>query len=68
MKLLLFFFSISLLAACATDPSDDRSNKYLSEKNNKTLEEIIDEEINDSIDFYPIHDTCLLYTSDAADE
>ena len=57
MKLLLFFFSISLLAACATDPSDDRSNKYLSEKNNKTLEEIIDEEINDSIDFYPIPDT-----------
>ena len=57
MKLLLFFFSISLLAACTTDPSDDRSNKYLSEKNNKTLEEIIDEEINDSIDFYPIPDT-----------
>ena len=43
MKLLLFFFSISLLEACATDPSDDRYNKYLSEKNNKTLEEIIDE-------------------------
>ena len=48
MKLLIFFFSISLLASCATDPSDDRSNKYLNEKNNKTLGEIIDKEINDS--------------------
>ena len=54
MKLLIFFFSISLLASCATDPSDERSNKYLNEKNNKTLGEIIDKEINDSIDFYPI--------------
>ena len=67
MKFLLFSLLIYLLSSCATDPKDSRSNKYLKEKNNKTLEEIIDDDINDSIDFYPIPSTAVNESSQAYD-
>ena len=67
MKLLSYLSLIFLLAACATDPSESRSNKYLNEKNNKTLEEIIEDEINDAVDFYPIPDSEVTLSSQSYD-
>jgi len=67
MKFLFFSLLIFILSSCATDPKDSRSNKYLKEKNNKTLEEIIDDDINDSIDFYPIPSTAVNELSQAYD-
>ena len=56
MKLLLAIFFL-MLASCASNPENNKSNKYLSAKDNENAEKILGKNISKSIDLYPIPDT-----------
>ena len=56
MKLLLAIFFL-ILASCASNPENNKSNKYLSAKDNENAEKILGQNISKSIDLYPIPDT-----------
>ena len=46
-----------MLASCASNPENDKSNKYLSAKDNENAEKILGQNISKSIDLYPIPNT-----------
>jgi len=52
-NLITILFSI-FIASCASNPEKSKSNKYLSAKDNDSLEKIIKKDIYNSVDLYPI--------------
>ncbi len=56
MKLILALFFL-ILASCASNPENNKSNKYLSAKDNENAEKILGQNISKSIDLYPIPNT-----------
>ena len=58
MKLLLAIFFL-VLTSCASNPENNKSNKYLSAKDNENAEKILGQNISKSIDLYPIPDTSI---------
>ena len=56
MKLILALFFL-ILASCASNPENNKSNKYLSAKDNENAEKILEQNISKSIDLYPIPNT-----------
>ena len=56
MKLILALFFL-ILASCASNPENNKSNKYLSAKDNENAEKILGKNISKSIDLYPIPNT-----------
>ena len=76
MKLFLSIFIIFLIS-CASNPENNKSNKYLSAEDKESVEKILGQSISKSVDLYPIPTTdievpkkvyelplpCLLYTS-----
>ena len=57
MKKISIFHILLLFLSCASDPEQARSNKYLNEENNESIEKILGKDIDNVIDFYPIPDT-----------
>ena len=57
MKKILIFLILLLFVSCASDPEKARSNKYLNEKNNESIETILEKEIDNVVDLYPIPKT-----------
>ncbi len=53
MKLIFALF-VLILASCASNPENNKSNKYLSAKDNENAEKILGKNISKSIDLYPI--------------
>ena len=54
MKIYYAIFVLVFLIGCASDPSNSKSNDYLSEKDNESLEDLIDTDVNNSLDLFPI--------------
>jgi uncharacterized lipoprotein len=50
------FFSIFIifLVSCASNPENNKSNKYLSAKDKESVEKILGQNISKSVDLYPI--------------
>ena len=65
MKKILIFHILLLFLSCASDPEQARSNKYLNEENNESSEKILEKNIDNVIDFYPIPDTKIQLTKQA---
>ena len=57
MKIYHAIFVLVFLIGCASDPSNSKSNDYLSEKDNEALEDLIDTDVNNSLDLFPIPST-----------
>ncbi|MBV13140.1 MAG: hypothetical protein CMC52_03485 [Flavobacteriaceae bacterium] len=57
MKYFLKIFLLFFIVSCASNPENSKANKYLSAKNNKPLEKIIDKNISKSVDLFPIPTT-----------
>jgi len=53
MKIYYAIFVLVFLIGCASDPSNSKSNDYLSEKDNESLEDLIDTDVNNSLDLVP---------------
>ena len=53
----LSFALIFLLVSCATNPENNKSNKYLSAKDKESVEKILGQNISKSVDLYPIPPT-----------
>ena len=53
----LSFVLIFLLVSCATNPENNKSNKYLSAKDKESVEKILGQNISKSEDLYPIPPT-----------
>ena len=53
------FFSIFIifLVSCASNPENNKSNKYLSAKDKESVEKILGQNISKSVDLYPIPTT-----------
>ena len=53
------FFSIFIifLVSCASNPENNKSNKYLSAKDKESVEKILGQSISKSVDLYPIPTT-----------
>ena len=53
------FFSIFIifLVSCASNPENNKSNKYLSAKDKESVEKILGQNISKSVDLYPIPNT-----------
>ena len=56
MKLFFFIFII-FLVSCASNPENNKSNKYLSAKDKESVEKILGQNISKSVDLYPIPTT-----------
>ena len=56
MKLFSFILIFSLVS-CATNPENNKSNKYLSAKDKESVEKILGQSISKSLDLYPIPPT-----------
>ena len=54
MKIYYAIFVLVFLIGCASGPSNSKSNDYLSEKDNESLEDLIDTDVNNSLDLFPI--------------
>ena len=54
MKFYCAIFVLVFLIGCASDPSNSKANVYLSEKDNESLEDLIDIDVNNSIELFPI--------------
>ena len=65
MKKISIFLILLLFLSCASDPEQARSNKYLNEENNESIEKILEKNIDNVIDFYPIPDTKIQLTKQA---
>ena len=53
------FFSIFIIfvVSCASNPENNKSNKYLSAKDEESVEKILGQNISKSVDLYPIPTT-----------
>ncbi|MAJ84033.1 MAG: hypothetical protein CMD94_02265 [Gammaproteobacteria bacterium] len=53
------FFSIFIIfvVSCASNPENNKSNKYLSAKDEESVEKILGQNISKSVDLYPIPNT-----------
>ena len=53
------FFSVFIifLVSCASNPENNKSNKYLSAKDKESVEKILGQNISKSVDLYPIPTT-----------
>ena len=53
------FFSVFIifLVSCASNPENNKSNKYLSAKDRESVEKILGQNISKSVDLYPIPTT-----------
>ena len=56
MKLFFFIF-IFFIVSCASNPENNKSNKYLSAKDRESVEKILGQNISKSVDLYPIPTT-----------
>ena len=56
MKLFFFIF-IFFIVSCASNPENNKSNKYLSAKDEESVEKILGQNISKSVDLYPIPTT-----------
>lgn len=57
MKQLFLLTLVIILASCASNPENKKSNKYLSAQDNENVEEVLGQNISKSIDMYPIPNT-----------
>lgn len=57
MKIISISLLFLILLSCASDPEKSRSNKYLNEENNESIEKILEKDFDNVVDFYPIPDT-----------
>ena len=57
----MLFFSIFIifLISCASNPENNKSNKYLSAKDKESVEKILGQNISKSVDLYPVSYTHL---------
>ena len=65
MKKISIFLILLLFLSCASDPEQARSNKYLNEENNESIEKIVEKDIDNVIDLYPIPDTKIEFSRQA---
>ena len=56
MKLFFSIFIIFIIS-CASNPENNKSNKYLSAKDKESVEKILGQKISKSVDLYPIPTT-----------
>ena len=57
MHVRFFSLFIIFLVSCASNPENNKSNKYLSAKDKESVEKILGQNISKSVDLYPIPTT-----------